>query len=147
MSNDNSSIAQSIVRSNIYLTLATSDGENAWSSPVFYCFDEDFNFYFISKPDSRHIQNIMKNPSVSFSIFDSHQPEGEGNGVQGSGKVTVLEDDRLIDGLLYYKTSFIKLTADNLTGDAPYRLFKLVPEKWFTLDPDAETDERIKIEM
>lgn len=147
MDSNFSTIAQDIVLSNVYLTLATTNGVKPWSSTVFYCVDENYNFYFISKLESKHIQNITKQPSVSFSIFNSHQPEGEGNGVQGSGIVVELEGSELVYGLLHYKTTFIELTPDNLAGEAPYRLFKLITGNWFILNPDAETDERIEVKM
>ena len=88
-----------ILKSSKYLSLATNDGNTPWVAPLFYCLDEDFNFYFISQMDSLHTNHIMKQPNVSFAVFDSHQREGEGNGVQGSGTVEMLSDTELIKGL------------------------------------------------
>lgn len=135
--------ATNILNSNCYLSLGTTDGNIPWVAPVFYCMDERFNLYFISQLDSLHSIHIQKQPLVSFAIFDSHQPEGEGNGVQGDGTVALLEGDDITEGLMYYKTSFIKLKPQTLSAFVPYRLFKLTTNAFFVLDPEAETDKRI----
>ena len=137
--------AVEILRSNIYFTLATTDGNSAWAAPLYYCMDDDFNLYFISQMESLHTVHIMKQPNVSFAVFDSHQREGEGNGVQGSGTVIVLEGNDVVEGLKYYSTTFIKLTPETLSTPAPYRLFRLTTSSFFVLDPEAKTDKRIEV--
>lgn len=137
--------AVEILKSNIYLTLATTDGTTPWASPVFYCLDEDFNFYFISQLDSVHTVNMLKNPKVSFAVFDSHQAEGQGNGVQGSGSVELLEGAGIVEGLKHYSTTFIEMTPASLADPAPYRLFKLSTDSFFVLDPEAPTDKRVQV--
>ncbi len=134
-----------ILKSNKYLSLGTTDGIIPWVAPVFYCMDENFNFYFISQLDSLHSIHMQKQPLVSFAIFDSHQPEGEGNGVQGDGTVALLEGADITKGLMYYKTTFIKLDLASLTAPAPYRLFKITTKHFYILDPEAETDKRIEV--
>ena len=140
--------AKEIIKDNIYLTLATSDGEEAWATPLYYCSDNEYNFYFISQLDSLHTVNFLKNPKVSFAIFDSHQPEGQGNGVQGNGKVSLLEGDKEItDALKYYSTTFIDLNLKSFKNNSPYKLFKLSTKQFFVLDPDADTDKRVEVKI
>ncbi len=134
-----------ILKSNKYLSLGTTDGNIPWVAPIFYCMDEEFNFYYISQMDSLHTIHIMKQPKVSFAVFDSHQPEGEGNGVQGSGIVEILTGKNIEKGLTYYSTTFVKLTPEVLVAPAPYRLFKLTTHDFFVLDPEAKTDKRIEV--
>ncbi len=138
-------IAREIIRENIYLTLATSDGGRPWASPLFYCTDDDYNFYFISLPDSFHSRHIGENPSVAFAIFDSRQAEGTGNGVQGSGSVERVPDGELEEALQWYKTDYIELTPQNLTAPAPYRMYKLMSERFYVLDPEARVDKRVEV--
>lgn len=78
-------LAKDIVKNNIYLTLGTSDGD-PWVAPLFYCVNENYNFYFISQLDSLHTKQMLKNPKVAFSIFDSHAEEGKGTGIQATGE-------------------------------------------------------------
>jgi len=134
-----------IINTNIYLSLSTTDGSIPWIAPLAYCVDKSFNFYFISQMDSVHITNILKQPKVAFAIFDSHQPEGSGNGVQGDGIVSLLRDNEIIEWLKYYSTSLIDLKPELLVEPAPYRLFKLSVNNFFILDPDAKIDKRIKV--
>lgn len=137
--------AVEILKSNIYFTLATTDGNLPWAAPLFYCMDEDFNFFFISQMNSLHTIHVLKQPNVSFAIFDSHLAEGEGNGVQGSGIVSLLTGNEIDEGLRVYSTTFINLTPETLSAPAPYRLFKLTPNSFFVLDPETKTDKRIKV--
>lgn len=142
---DFNKIAEGIIKNNIYLTLATSNG-TPWAAPLFYCLDDKYNFYFISQMDSIHTKHVLKNPSTAFAIFDSHEPEGKGNGVQASGKVYLLETENEIkDGLKWYSTTYVDCTPQMFIGPNPYRLFKLVPEKFYILDPEAEVDKRVEV--
>lgn len=51
-----------------------SFGERLANCSVYYAVDEDFNFYFISEPDSEHCKNIEIHNQVACAIADSHQP-------------------------------------------------------------------------
>lgn len=114
------------------MTIATSDRKgNVWAAPLFYATDNTYNFYFISQLNTLHIKHIMKNPAVAFAIFDSHQKEGNGNGVQGSGKVQMLNENELEEAFRWYKTTFIEMEPESFKGSAPYRFFKLVPEHFY----------------
>lgn len=146
--NELNRLAADVIKNNIYLTLATTDGKTPWSSPLFYCVDSDYNFYFISQMDSVHTQNILVNPKVAFSIFDSHVPEGKGNGIQASGSVSLLKNmSEIEEALKYYHTTFVKCTSDDFDGSKPYRLFKLIPDKFYVLDPDADVDKRVEVKL
>lgn len=135
-------LAKQVIDSNIYMTLATTNGLIPWASPVYYCTDPDYNFYYISQTRSRHSRYLKKNPQVAFAIFDSHAPEGKGNGVQGSGIARQLPWKEIPHALKHYRTTFIPLKPAALLGKNPYRIFKLAPEKMYVLDEDAVTDRR-----
>ncbi len=144
--NEHTELARSIIKNNIYLSLGTSDG-NPWVAPVYYCIDDQYNFYFISQPNSLHIRQLLKNPQVAFAIFDSHQQEGAGNGVQGMGIAHVLEDEQLKQALQWYKTSLIESKVESFTAPAAYRLFKIVPQKIYVLDPNSKVDKRTHVNL
>lgn len=139
-------IAKDIIKSNIYLTLATSDDE-PWAAPLFYAVSEDYTFYFISQMDSLHTKHILKNPNVAFAIFDSQQKEGTGNGIQGSGKAYPLKDEELDEAFKWYHTTYVEMKKESFTGSAPYRFFKIIPEHFYVLDPDAPTDKRVEVNL
>lgn len=138
---------KSIIKNNIYLTLATGDKE-PWAAPLYYCIDDNLNFYFISQIDSLHIKHIMQNPVVAFAIFDSTAKEGTGIGIQATGSVVFLEtEEEIKEALKFYHTIFISCTPKDFIGDKPYRLFKLTPKKIFTQDPNSEIDKRIEVPL
>ncbi len=68
------------------MSLATR-GKDMWSASVYYLFDENFNLYFLSPPNSIHCRNISKNSQVSLSIADSGQKVSDNKiGFQMRGK-------------------------------------------------------------
>ena len=58
-------LAKDIIKNNIYLTLGTADA-NPWVAPLFYCVNENYNFYFISQLDSLHTKQMLKSESCIF---------------------------------------------------------------------------------
>lgn len=139
-------LARDIIKSNIYLTLGTTDGE-PWVAPVYYCVDDKYNFYFMSQMDSLHSQHILNNPVVAFAIFDSHQKEGTGNGVQGKGRAYLLKEEEWDEALRWYHTTFIELTKEDL-ANSPYHFFKIIPETFYILDPDEKhVDKRVEVNL
>ena len=80
---DYQKLARDIIEQNQYMTLGTTSPDGKpWVSPVVYAFDKNYNFYWISLPNSKHSQNITANKNISLAIFDSHQNWGEGVGLQ-----------------------------------------------------------------
>lgn len=137
-------LARDIIKNNIYLSLATADGE-PWVAPVYYCVDDKYNFYFMSQMDSLHTQHILKNPVVAFAIFDSHQKEGTGNGIQGKGKAYLVKEDKIDEALRWYHTTFVELTKEGF-ANSPYRFFKIIPEAFYILDPNEKhVDKRVEV--
>lgn len=141
-----SSLAKAILRSNIYMTLATCD-KKPWASPVYYAMDRKYNFYYISQLKSVHSKNILKNGYVSFAIFDSHQKEGTGNGVQGYGTARLMKDSELKIAFETYNTTFLAMEPKSFTGKALYRFFKIIPKSIYIQDPKSKIDKRIEINL
>lgn len=128
-------IGRDTIKNNIYLSLATTNGDVPWSAPLYYCVDEQYNFYFISQMGCIHTNHIVENHKVAFSIFDSRALEGKGNGIQAQGKAYLLEDEiKIMEALKYYHTTFIECKPEDFNGSKPYRLFKISPERFFVLD-------------
>jgi nitroimidazol reductase NimA-like FMN-containing flavoprotein (pyridoxamine 5'-phosphate oxidase superfamily) len=70
-------IARSIIDSNRYMTLATSDETGLpWASPVWYAPAGYREFFWVSSPEARHSRNLATRPRLAIVIFDSHQPGG-----------------------------------------------------------------------
>ena len=145
---DLAKVAKEIIKKNLYLTLGTTDGQIPWTAPLFYAVDPvTYNFYFIPQLDSLHPRHLLQNPTISFAIFDSRQKEGAGNGVQGSGQAFLLSDDELPEAFKHYHTTYVPMKTESFTGEAPYRFFKVIPDHFYILDPEAKTDKRIEVKL
>lgn len=139
-------IAKNIIQDNQYLSLATSDKKGKpWVSPVYYCCDDKYNFYYASQVNSVHSKNIFRNPTVAYAIFNSTVPEGKGLGLQIAGKAQIVQEKELPQALPYYHSLFV--TAEMLTKKGPYKLFKIIPQKIFIQDPEAKVDRRVAVKL
>ena len=89
-------MAKDIIKNNKFLSLATVDNDGkVWSTPLSYSVDENYSFYFTSELDSKHVMNIMDNPEVSFTIFDSTRRVSDIDGLQVTGIVGQVEPSEL----------------------------------------------------
>ena len=144
---DKKEFVQKIIKNNLYLSLSTCDGKNPWIAPVQYVVDNRYNFYFISAVDSLHGQHILKNPNVAFTIFDSRQPSGTGEGIQVLGKASLIEKANYPDVVIRY---FDELKNIPINLDK-YAVFKIEPIKFYVPDTEAwkkeGVDKRIEVKM
>lgn len=74
------------LKSQRLMTLATSVNNKSWVCSVYYVIDSELNLYFVSPPESKHCQDILKNKAVACAIADSHTPNSAKKvGVQLTG--------------------------------------------------------------
>lgn len=74
-----------------FMALATRGPEGLWNHAVFYAYDQDLNVYFMSRTDSRHMQNILANAEAAVAIFSTNQdPTVSAQGLQIRGHATIL---------------------------------------------------------
>ena len=143
---DYEKVGRAIIKSNYYLTLATTDGKAPWIAPLFYAIDDKYNFYFISRTDSLHGRHILKNPNVAIAIFDSTQLPGTATGLQIEAKASLasLKDYTGIIRLFLKKaykneterTKHSGSWFDSLKKAFKQRIFKLEPKSFYM--PDEE---------
>lgn len=79
------------MQSTEYCCIATVDPKGVWSNPVYFSWDDNFNFYFISQMHSRHMQNIQKNQRISAAIYKTEQ-KGDIAGIQLEGTAKILTE-------------------------------------------------------
>jgi pyridoxamine 5'-phosphate oxidase-like protein len=147
---DPAAIARTIVDSNLYMALGTSDASGRpWVSPVYYAAAGYTDFYWVSRPDTTHSRNIATRHEVSIVIFDSRAPIGTGQAVYMSAlarEVTGVELDRGID--LFSRSSQARgareWTLADVQPPAHLRLFRATASEHWVLDP---TDHRIPVTM
>lgn len=117
---------------NRVLTLATSKDDVPWAAAVMFAYDNDFNIYFISVPDSRKTKNLMTNPIVSVAVNEYIHKVGYTIGLQIEGKAIMLNKERDKRELEIFRKRFD--WADDFLHD--HELYKIVPEKIYYLDDE-----------
>ncbi|RJQ26864.1 pyridoxamine 5'-phosphate oxidase family protein [Candidatus Parcubacteria bacterium] len=157
MTLDLNKLAQRIIEQNQYMTIASSDKDgNAWVSPVVYAYDNDWNFYFVSIPNSKHCLNFKENNKISVAIFDSHQDWGEGIGLQIEGEIKKLKLTEISNAIkIYFKRNYPYGTITeafgkglkNMLNKKLYRLYKLSSIRIWINNPNSDTDERAEVEL
>jgi hypothetical protein len=76
------------------MVLATADqAGRPWASPVYYAPAAYREFFWVSRPEAMHSQNISARPEVGIVIFDSSVPISTGRGVYMSAVAQEIEDD------------------------------------------------------
>lgn len=73
--------AQSFLKENRLLSLATSNNDLPRCATVFYAYDSNFNLYFSSREDTRHCLDIAVNRNVAVVI--NHAWKGRGGKIRG----------------------------------------------------------------
>ena len=158
MNISNAEKARRIIEQNIYLTLATSNNSGKpWIAPLYYAYDDKYNFFFVSAYDSLHVEHIKINPRVAIAIFDSHAPAGEGDGVQIEAQASLASLTELPHILYVY---FRRRFPDEIErakhhhlpteymGKNLFWFFKVVPVKVYTLDLTiTHVDRRIEVDL
>ena len=155
---DISKKARQIIQKILYITVATvSKDGSVWNSPVYFAFDDRYNFYWNSWKENQHSKNIEANPNVFIVIYDSTLPEGTGEGVYIQAKAHVLSDKHEIErarALLQErknKPSSKLRSPEEFMGEFPRRVYKAVPEKvWMNGEGEINgnyIDTRIAVEL
>jgi len=125
-----------ILENNNYMVLATSSDNVPWSTPVFFVFDKDYNFYWYSRKQTRHSQNISRNSNISAVIFGVGNSD-EGFGVYLEGKAREVEENELESALNLYAKRAAKseeekiqlTTKQDFLGDSDFRVYKITSSK------------------
>lgn len=147
--------AYAILASNLYASIATVTPDNkSWNSPVFICYDNDFNFYWASAVLSQHSRNLQKNPSVFIVMYDTGVPWGQGQGIYISGQASVLthqKDMEKVRQLRLGRASKANQPLTEFMNDSPRRLYQCIPDRiWLNVDRVVHgiaVDERAEVSL
>lgn len=141
-----------------YMALATADPENgSWVNPVYFAWDEEFNIYFISLPQSRHMQNLKQDGRASLAIYSTDQDtHGDVLGIQLKGTVEEFHDEEAVTAAytIYArrierdtgKPAYWKL-EDFLSKATEWTFVKVAPSEMYLLDTANFGEERTLIPL
>jgi pyridoxine/pyridoxamine 5'-phosphate oxidase len=139
--------AKAIIDEISYMTLATVDADGLpWVSPVWFARADYSEFVWISRPDSRHSQNIATSPQIAIVIFDSRVPIDTGRGVYMEAHAEQVTDDAEIDRVMatFSERSVAQgggeYTAADVTGDSHLRPYRATPTTTFLGINDRRTE-------
>ncbi len=86
------------------MSLATLDEGGLWVCDVHYVADDELDLYWISNPNSRHSQALLKNPRIAATITVSNGLPGDPNlGVQFSGTASKIDGDLPLVAAIYQR--------------------------------------------
>jgi len=131
--------ANAILSKIVYITIstATKDGK-PWNTPVYFAFDANYTFFWVSDQNGQHSKNIKENENVFLVIYDSTAPEGTGEGVYIQAKAYELTDENEILQALKIVDKRVGKTKEGIAckflGEYPRRMYKAVPEKFWVND-------------
>jgi hypothetical protein len=120
-------MARRVIDANHYMTLATLDPDGRPRlSPVYYTAARYTDFYWVSSPEAHHSRNLAAHPQVQIVIFDSTAPVGQAEAVYLRGLAKQIADEELEPVLPEASRTAAgarRFEADQLRGDAPFRLY------------------------
>lgn len=129
-----------IIQENLYMILSTAIKEQPWISPVFYAVDENYQFYWYSRKDTKHSENIAKNPHISVVIFNSSPKESTGEAVYMQGQAKEVTQEELPHAINVYAEKATKgdqekqqiCTIEDFLNDSILRMYKFIPNTIYT---------------
>jgi uncharacterized protein YhbP (UPF0306 family) len=89
-------IAKEIMTEVQLMTVCSVDNNKPWCFTAFFAFDDKLNIYFLSREYRRHSKNILKNSTVSGTIFSHDHKFGKPvRGIQFEGTCKKVEENNL----------------------------------------------------
>jgi hypothetical protein len=148
VSTDTAATARRIVDANMYMTLATADADGRpWASPVWYAPAGLTEFLWVSRPGTRHSQNIAGRPEIAIVIFDSTVPVGGAEALYAEAVAEQLSGDELEQGIARFSQRSVEVDGEiwepaRVTAPAQFRLYRARASSRFVLGPH---DERLPV--
>ena len=97
------------------VTLASCSADGPWAAAVFYVSDANLALYFKSDPKTRHMMDILDNPSVAATVQEDGQAWQSLRGLQllGSCRRVDDHDTSRVNALYMEKFPFLGTVADH----------------------------------
>jgi uncharacterized protein YhbP (UPF0306 family) len=129
MAESDQEFVRNLVRRNRYLTLATTDGEDPWITPLEYLSDDKLNLYYFSPENADHSRHLTVRANVAFTIFDAVQPEYEPAPLMRIAGIQATATAQKLDA------PFPALVVDQIEAwklpMPPYAVYQIIPKRWF----------------
>lgn len=113
------------LKRNPIMTISASVNDKPLSSVVLYHVDTDFNYYFCTKDRSYKANALLKNPQISFSVWEHKKMLVQVDGI--AEKIINNQDEvlkKIIDSTLNIDDFWPPVLH---TEEDPYIFFKIIP--------------------
>jgi len=122
-----------ILRDSREMVLATVNSKGPWAATLVFGHDRDLNLYWISFENSRHSQELIKNPFVAAAITKQPTGNGQDKGLQIEGTARKLQMEEILGAAREY---FAKRGTPKMP-DTPKEVNRLTEGRsWYVLKPD-----------
>jgi hypothetical protein len=127
---DTEAIGRRLIAANMYMTIATADGDGRpWVSPVWFAAASDTELLWVSAPDARYSRNLAVRPEVAIVIFDSTVPIGSAEALYLEAVAEQVADDDVHEPIEVYSRRSQACgsrpwTASDVLAPEPFRLYR-----------------------
>lgn len=118
------------------MQLATISNGKPWLCTVYFVFDDDLNFYWLSLPTRRHSKEIEDDPSSAITVAVK-QPQPV-IGIQSQGRAVAVNDAEIIASIM---PSYVDKYGNGkdflenfLAGKSQHVLYKFTPTELVLFD-------------
>ncbi|MEU4620319.1 pyridoxamine 5'-phosphate oxidase family protein [Actinoplanes sp. NPDC023801] len=149
MTGDLTAIARKIIDANGYLTLATAgDDGRPWATPLWFAADRYTDFFWLSRPSTRHSAAIAVRPDVGLVVFDSTVPIGQGQAVYVEAVAGQVPDAELEKAVAIYSARAVGAggrtwQVADVVAPAGFRLYRARATACYVLD---DHDSRVPVD-
>jgi hypothetical protein len=132
------------------MVLGTADRDGRpWASPVYYAPAAYRDFFWVSRPGSRHSCNIETRPEVGIVVFDSSVRIGTGQGVYMSAVAREVEGDERAEGIEIFSRRSLthggrEWTVADVDAPGGLRLYRATAAEQYCLNRD---DRRVLVDL
>ena len=114
------------------MTLATCKDNIPWASTVLFAYDNDLNFYFLTKPSTRKAEYLLSNQKVAAAINEYVNKIGYIVGIQLEGTAEMIDKSKNTKEWQIFRSRFD--WAHDYWHESG--LFKITPQKIVYLDDE-----------
>lgn len=132
------------------MTLATADNDDQpWNTPVYFAYDGKKTFYWGSRHNTQHSQNIALNERGFIVIYDSTVEPYHGEAFYAQVLCEELDEPTEIDQaieLLHARLGEPYVTHADVQGSAEHRLYKATVKNAWIKDPKRDVREEVSLD-
>lgn len=118
------------------MQVATCVDGQPWCATVYFAHDNAHNLYWISMPDARHSQEIVRNSQIAGTITLAINPGEPVRGLQFIGTAQEVDMAQIRGNIEAYAERYQRFTLgeDMMRGATPIRLYQVKPISFILFD-------------